>query len=116
MHSEVSIRETLDPGRYAIVCSTKMAGQEGDYRLSLYFNSELRDINLYCVTDAKIKYKIVPVEYEKNNVRVPDWKRKFVKESLDYMINETDFSLSKKGTLNQSATSSKINSSMNTAN
>jgi len=96
VHSEVSIRVNLEQGRYAIVCSTKMAGQEGEYRLSLYFNTELRDINLYCFSDSKATYKIVPVEYEKNNVKVPEWKRKFVKESLDYMINETDFSLSKK--------------------
>lgn len=48
-HKEVSLRLTLEPGRYIIVPCTRNAGEFGEYTLSLYFELDLRDVEVYRV-------------------------------------------------------------------
>ena len=96
---ENSGRVFLEAGcSYAIVCSTEIAGNMGEFFLSLYFDLALRDVEVRRVfhpADKNIKKEsrlpeFIPEEAEKASQTCPLWKIRLVKESLKFMITDED--------------------------
>ncbi len=96
---ENSGRVTLEAGcTYAIVCSTELAGSSGEFFLSLYFDQQLRDVEVkraFHPADKNAKKESLlpfynPEESEKLSLITPLWKIQLVKESLKFIITDED--------------------------
>ena len=83
---------------YVIVCATEKKNKRGKFFLSVYFDQQLRDVEIKRVfhPDApntkgeEILPKFIPEEAEKVVNQTPLWKIQLVKESLGYMMTDED--------------------------
>jgi len=75
-----------------------MPGARGEFYLSVYFNQQLRDVNIKRIFHPEDKNMgkeevlpyFIPEEAEKLVSRTPLWKIELVKESLKYMMTDED--------------------------
>jgi hypothetical protein len=92
-------RVSLKKGKkYVIVCACENAGKKGEFFLSVYFNQQLRDMQIKRVFHPEDKMAnkelvlptYIPEESEKLVSSTPLWKIKLVKESLAFMMTDED--------------------------
>jgi len=80
------------------VCATEKAGIKTDFFLSVYFNQQLRDVDIKRVFNPSDKQAgkeqvlpiYIPEESEKLANNTPLWKIHLVKESLRFMMTDED--------------------------
>lgn len=80
------------------MCSTERKGCLGDFFLSVYFDQQLRDVNIKRVFHPEDKRAgkeevlpyFIPEEAEKLVSSTPLWKIQLVKESLRFMMSDED--------------------------
>lgn len=82
---------------YIIVPSTEQSGKTGDFSLSLWFDSSLKDIEIRRVTkhgsSLQPNDQILPTfarEFIHNKYPMPSWKLQVVSQSLKFMIRQFD--------------------------
>lgn len=79
-HKEVSLRANLPKGTYLVVPSTREAGCEGKYYLSIYYDCELTDITITNLTDPSSKGEEIKEEDE--DIEVSELRRTIVQARL----------------------------------
>jgi len=84
---EQTLRKQLTGGKkYVIIPTQKVAGELGEYYLSVYFDTPLFSIDVGRIDDPSDQFKYIPEEYEKGDKTVPEWKKKLIFNSIDHMI------------------------------
>lgn len=64
LHREVSLRITLDPGRYAIVPATMNPGEIGNFFLSIYFNCDKKKVGFFKRGEPNNRGEVIQEEEE----------------------------------------------------
>ena len=84
---EQTLRKTLKANtKYVIIPTQKMSGVEGEFYLSIYFDTPLFSIDVRRLNDPADQFQYIPEEYEKGDKVVPEWKKKVIMNSMDHLI------------------------------